>query len=133
MSNASHGAIAHVAFAHKHGLRSCDQQFRGSITHPTRQLCMLRGRPHDRYLTQHSLPGGSLRLTWAGLPPADRASFLAHVRSAVLPKWTRAGRGGASLDYSIFPALLCSAGSGASAFGGPTAGHAPAEKYNGFT
>src|ERR1700722_2596134 len=50
-------------------------QFRGSITHPTRQLCTLRGRPHDRYLTQHSLPGGSLGLTWAGLPPADRASF----------------------------------------------------------
>jgi hypothetical protein len=29
----------------------------------------------DRRLTQHSLPGGLLRLTWAGLAPADRASF----------------------------------------------------------
>ena len=29
----------------------------------------------DRRLTQHSLPGGSLGLTWAGLAPADRASF----------------------------------------------------------
>ena len=26
-------------------------------------------------LTQHSLPGGLLGLTWAGLAPADRASF----------------------------------------------------------
>src|SRR5215813_2121345 len=58
------------------------RQFRGSITHPTRLLCMLRGRPHDRYLTQHSPPGGLLGLTWAGLSPADRTSFLAHVCSA---------------------------------------------------
>src|SRR4029079_9889631 len=48
--------------------------FRGSITHPTQQLCTLRGRRYRR-LTQHSPPGDSLRLTWAGLPPADRASF----------------------------------------------------------
>src|SRR6266849_6554297 len=50
--------------------------FRGSITHPTQQLCTLRGRRYLR-LTQHSPPGGSLRLTWTGLPPADRASLLA--------------------------------------------------------
>jgi hypothetical protein len=50
--------------------------FRGSITHPTQQLCMLRGRRCLR-LTQHSPPGGSLSLTWAGLSPADRASLLA--------------------------------------------------------
>src|SRR3954451_681899 len=50
--------------------------FRGSITHPTQQLCTLRGR-RCRRLTQHSPPGGSLRLTWAGLSPADRASLLA--------------------------------------------------------
>src|SRR2546428_11390389 len=48
--------------------------FRGSITHPTQSLCTLRGRRHRR-LTQHSLPGGLLGLTWAGLAPADRASF----------------------------------------------------------
>src|SRR2546422_563503 len=48
--------------------------FRGSITHPTQSLCTLRGRSHRR-LTQHSLPGGLLGLTWAGLAPADRASF----------------------------------------------------------
>jgi hypothetical protein len=48
--------------------------FRGSIPHPTQQLCTLRGRRYRRF-TQHSLPGDSLRLTWAGLAPADRASF----------------------------------------------------------
>jgi hypothetical protein len=48
--------------------------FRGSLPHPTQPLCTLRVRRHRR-LTQHSLPGGSLGLTWAGLAPADRASF----------------------------------------------------------
>src|SRR5437016_5995223 len=48
--------------------------FRGSLPHPTQQLCTLRVRRHRR-LTQHSLPGGLLDLTWAGLAPADRASF----------------------------------------------------------
>ena len=48
--------------------------FRGSITHPTQPLCTLRVRRRRR-LTQHSLPGGLLGLTWAGLAPADRASF----------------------------------------------------------
>ena len=32
-------------------------------------------------LTQHSLPGGLLGLTWAGLAPADRASFAWRLRS----------------------------------------------------
>jgi hypothetical protein len=48
--------------------------FRGSLPHPTPPLCTLRVRRHRR-LTQHSLPGGLLGLTWAGLAPADRASF----------------------------------------------------------
>src|SRR6516165_410324 len=48
--------------------------FRGSLPHPTQQLCTLRVRRHRR-LTQHSLPGGLLGPTWAGLAPADRASF----------------------------------------------------------
>ena len=43
-------------------------------THPTQPLCTLRVRRRRR-LTQHSLPGGLLGLTWAGLAPADRASF----------------------------------------------------------
>src|SRR6202162_2920331 len=58
--------------------------FRGSITHPTQQLCTLRGRRYRR-LAQHSLPGGSLRLTWVGLAPTDRASLLAlsSIRAAL--------------------------------------------------
>src|ERR1700720_3755640 len=48
--------------------------FRGSLPHPTQPLCTLRVRRRRR-LTQHSLPGGLLGLTWAGLTPADRASF----------------------------------------------------------
>jgi hypothetical protein len=51
-----------------------NSSFRGSLPHPTQPLCTLRVRRHRR-LTQHSLPGGSLGLTWAGLAPADRASF----------------------------------------------------------
>src|SRR6476646_8958504 len=51
-----------------------NSSFRGSITHPTRPLCTLRVRRRRR-LTHHSLPGGLLGLTWAGLAPADRASF----------------------------------------------------------
>src|ERR1700720_1766055 len=49
-----------------------NSSFRGSITHPTQPLCTLRVRRRRR-LTQHSLPGGLLGLTWAGLAPADRA------------------------------------------------------------
>src|SRR6202040_1653672 len=48
--------------------------FRGSLPHPTQPLCTLRVR-HCCRLTQHSLPGGLLGLTWAGLAPADRARF----------------------------------------------------------
>src|SRR6476661_1074977 len=48
--------------------------FRGSLPHPTQPLCTLRVRRRRR-LTQHSLPGGLLDLTRAGLAPADRASF----------------------------------------------------------
>ena len=53
--------------------------FRGSLPHPTHPLCTLRVRRHRR-LTQHSLPGGLLGLTWAGLAPADRASFAWRLR-----------------------------------------------------
>ena len=53
--------------------------FRGSITHPTQPLCTLRVRRY-RCLTQHSLPGDLLGLTWAGLAPADRASFAWRLR-----------------------------------------------------
>ena len=52
------------------------RSFRGSLPHPTQQLCTLRVRRRRR-LTQHSPPGGLLGPTWAGLAPADRASLLA--------------------------------------------------------
>src|SRR5260370_7012352 len=52
---------------------------RGSITHPTQPLCMLRGRRRRR-LTQHSLPGCLLGITWVGLSPTDRASFAWRLR-----------------------------------------------------
>src|SRR5437899_11269287 len=53
--------------------------FRGSITHPTQPLCTLRGRRRRR-LTQHSLPGCLLSITWVGLSPTDRASFAWRLR-----------------------------------------------------
>jgi hypothetical protein len=52
---------------------------RGSITHPTQPLCTLRGRRRRR-LTQHSLPGCLLGITWIGLSPTDRASFAWRLR-----------------------------------------------------
>jgi len=58
--------------------------FRGSLPHPTQPLCTLRVRRHRR-LTQHSLPGGLLGPTWAGLAPADRASFCWRLPLYVLP------------------------------------------------
>src|SRR5438132_11696926 len=56
------------------------RSFRGSLPHPTHALCTLRVRRHRR-LTQHSLPGSLLDLTWAGLAPADHASFAWRLRS----------------------------------------------------
>src|SRR4029077_17116090 len=70
-----------VAFDPLHGLRSCDDPLRGSITHPTQPLCTLRGR-RCRRLTQHLLPGPLLGLTWVGLSPTDRASFAWRLRRA---------------------------------------------------
>ena len=77
VSRTSHNGTAHVAFGSK-GMPPppAIRVFRGSITHPVQQLCTLRGRRYLR-LTQHSPPGGALRLTWAGLAPADPASLLA--------------------------------------------------------
>src|SRR5438128_107306 len=42
---------------------------------PAGMAASLAARRRHRRLTQHSLPGGLLGLTWAGLSPADRASF----------------------------------------------------------
>ena len=67
-----------------------NSSFRGSITHPTQPLCTLRVRRYRR-LTQHSLPGDLLGLTWAGLAPAHRASFagaFAHsITSSSVLRW----------------------------------------------
>src|ERR1700730_14769877 len=75
VDSTSHNGTAHVAFGSKgQPPPPAKRVFRGSITHPTHPLCTLRVR-HCCRLTQHSLPGGLLGLTWAGLAPADRASF----------------------------------------------------------
>src|SRR5256714_3211207 len=75
VDSTSHNGTAHVAFGSKgQPPPPAKRVFRGSITHPTQPLCTLRGRRYLR-LTQHPLPGGLLGLTWAGLAPADRASF----------------------------------------------------------
>src|ERR1700738_3966122 len=75
VDSTSHNGTAHVAFGSKgQPPPPAKRVFRGSITHPTQPLCALRVR-HCCRLTQHSLPGGLLGLTWAGLAPADRASF----------------------------------------------------------
>jgi len=76
---ASLSGLVRVAFDHPHGLRSCDDPVRGSITHPTQLLCTLRGR-RCRRLMQHSLPGRLLGITWVGLSPTDRASFAWRLR-----------------------------------------------------
>ena len=77
-----------------------NSSFRGSITHPTQPLCTLRVRRYRR-LTQHSLPGDLLGLTWAGLAPADRASFAGAFTYSITRRQTAArdpgsppGRGG---------------------------------------
>jgi hypothetical protein len=89
VDSTSHNGTAHVAFGSKgQPPPPAKRVFRGSITHPTQPLCTLRVR-HCCRLTQHSLPGGLLGLTWAGLAPADRASFawrlpsLDHLVSAI--------------------------------------------------
>src|SRR6202011_4826049 len=74
--------------------------FRGSITHPTQPLCTLRVRRRRR-LTQHSLPGGLLGLTWAGLTPADRASFAGAFAYSITSSATESSAGG-----TVRPSIL---------------------------
>src|SRR6202043_2640162 len=65
VDSTSHNGTAHVAFGSKgQPPPPAKRVFRGSITHPTQPLCTLRVR-HCCRLTQHSLPGGLLGLTWA--------------------------------------------------------------------
>src|SRR3984893_4626235 len=94
VDSTSHNGTAHVAFGSKgQPPPPAKRVFRGSITHPTQPLCTLRVR-HCCRLTQHSLPGGLLGLTWAGLAPADRASLagafpLPTLRPHILPRVIR--------------------------------------------
>src|ERR1043166_4794113 len=48
------------------------------LNHTPHAVAVYASWPSLPPVTQHSLPGGSLCLTWAGLSPADRASLLAH-------------------------------------------------------
>ena len=58
---------------------SAISRLRGSIPHPTGSLCTLRPRRYRSH-PQHSLPGGSLRLTRAGLSPRRIALTLPSAR-----------------------------------------------------
>jgi hypothetical protein len=74
--------------------------FRGSITYPAQQLCTLRVR-HCCRLTQHSLPGGLLDLTWAGL---HQLTFWLTKQAAWGLYYCRSGAGNISLG--VMPALV---------------------------
>ena len=63
--------------AAKESLRPNEKGISG-LNHTPRAVAVYASWPSLPPVTQHSLPGGSLRLTWAGLSPADRASLLAH-------------------------------------------------------
>src|SRR5206468_10765102 len=64
--------------AAKESLRPQREGYFGAQSHTPRDSCVRFAAGVAAGLAQHSLPGGSLRPTWAGLPPADCASFLAH-------------------------------------------------------
>jgi hypothetical protein len=81
-----------------------NSSFRVSITHPTQPLCTLRVRRHRR-LTQHSLPGGLLGLTWAGLAPANRASFAGAFTHSITPsaRFCRSKGTSMPIAFAVFP------------------------------
>src|SRR6266702_5932875 len=64
--------------AAKESLRPQRQGHFGAQSHTPRNSCVRFAAGVAAGLAQHSPPGGLLGLTWAGLSPADRASFLAH-------------------------------------------------------
>ena len=74
--------------------------FRGSLPHPTQPLCTLRVRRRRR-LTQHSLPGGLLGLTWAGLTPADRASFAGAFHHSITSSAIASSPGGTVMPSDL--------------------------------
>src|SRR6267154_1917677 len=61
----------------KDNLRPQRQGHFGAQSHTPRDSCVRFAADVAAGLAQHSPPGGLLSLTWAGLSPADRASFLA--------------------------------------------------------
>src|SRR5258708_38022835 len=63
--------------AAKDNLRPQRQGHFGAQSHTPRNSCVRFAAGVAAGLAQHSPPGGLLGLTWAGLSPADRASFLA--------------------------------------------------------
>src|SRR6266700_5200533 len=71
--------------AAKESLRSQRQGHFGAQSHTPRNSCVRFAAGVAAGLAQHSPPGGLLGLTWAGLSPADRASFLAHPSPALVP------------------------------------------------
>src|SRR5215468_36710 len=77
--------------------------FRGSLPHPTQPLCTLRVRRRRR-LTQHSLPGSLLGVTWAGLAPAERASFAGAFLHSITSS-ARASSVGGTSSPSAFAVL----------------------------
>ena len=52
-------------------------------------------------LTQHSLPGGLLGLTWAGLSPADRASFAGAFTYSITSSALAERLGGTSMPSAL--------------------------------
>ncbi len=58
------GGATHMGFDSRHGLGLCDLTNYVAQSHTPQAHCVRRSHP------QHSLPGGSLGLTWAGPPPA---------------------------------------------------------------
>src|SRR5438876_11972897 len=59
------------------------RSFRGSLPHPTQPLCTLRVRRHRRLTRNTRFQAVRYDLTWAGLAPADRASFAWRLPVAV--------------------------------------------------
>src|SRR5215469_11597206 len=68
-----------VAFDSLHGLRSCDEPITG-LNHTPHATAVYASWPRRRRLTEHSLPGCLLGITWVGLSPTDRASFAWRLR-----------------------------------------------------
>ena len=101
-----------------------NSSFRGSITHPTQPLCTLRVRRYRR-LTQHSLPGDLLGLTWAGLAPADRASFAGAFFHSITSSATASSDGGTVRPSIRAVAVLMTSSSLVACTTGKSAGFAP--------